>query len=87
MTKTYEEVRRGPLSELVSWAADGVRGEITIVVGGAAASSLDGVDLAGLVSDAQDAGMSRKEAIAAVAARTGAARREVFDALVARKNV
>ena len=87
LTKTYEEVRRGPLSELIEWAADGVRGEITIVVGGAAASSLDGVDLASLVSDAQDAGMSRKEAIAAVAARTGAARREVFDALVARKNV
>ncbi len=89
LTKTYEEVRRGPLSELVSWAADGVRGEITIVVGGAllAAGSLEGVDLADLVSDAQDAGMSRKEAIAAVAARTGAARREVFDALVARKNV
>ena len=89
LTKTYEEVRRGPLSDLVSWAADGVRGEITIVVGGAplAAGSLEGGDLADLVSDAQDAGMSRKEAIAAVAARTGAARREVFDALVARKNV
>ena len=87
LTKTYEEVRRGPLAELVAWAADGVRGEITIVVGGAVAGSPDGVDLAGLVSDAEDAGMSRKEAIAAVAARTGAARREVFDALVARKNV
>jgi 16S rRNA (cytidine1402-2'-O)-methyltransferase len=89
LTKTYEEVRRGPLSDLVSWAADGVRGEITIVVGGAplAARSLEGGDLADLVSDAQHAGMSRKEAIAAVAARTGAARREVFDALVARKNV
>jgi 16S rRNA (cytidine1402-2'-O)-methyltransferase len=89
LTKTYEEVRRGPLSDLVSWAADGVRGEITIVVGGAplAAGSLEGGDLADLVSDAQDAGMSRKEAISAVAARTGAARREVFDALVARKNV
>src|SRR5690242_17417074 len=27
LTKTYEEVRRGPLGELASWAADGVRGE------------------------------------------------------------
>ena len=35
MTKTYEEVRRGPLAELAAWAADGVRGEITLVVGGA----------------------------------------------------
>ena len=88
LTKTYEEVRRGPLSELVTWAADGVRGEITIVVGGAplVAASFDAASLADLVSDALDAGMARKEAIAAVASRTGASRRDVFDALVARKN-
>jgi 16S rRNA (cytidine1402-2'-O)-methyltransferase len=88
LTKTYEEVRRGPLSELVSWAAEGVRGEITIVVGGAPvlAASFDAASLADLVSDAQDAGMPRKDAIAAVALRTGASRRDVFDALVARKN-
>ena len=87
LTKTYEEVRRGPLSELVTWAADGVRGEITIVVGGAqlVAASFDAASLADLVSDALDAGMARKEAIAAVASRTGASRRDVFDALVARK--
>ena len=35
LTKTYEEVRRGPLSELAAWAADGVRGEVTIVAAGA----------------------------------------------------
>jgi 16S rRNA (cytidine1402-2'-O)-methyltransferase len=89
LTKTYEEVRRGSLSELVIWAADGVRGEITIVVGGAqlVAASFDAASLADLVSDALDAGMARKEAIAAVASRTGASRRDVFDALVARKKV
>jgi 16S rRNA (cytidine1402-2'-O)-methyltransferase len=89
LTKTYEEVRRGPLSDLVTWAADGVRGEITIVVGGAplVAALFDAASLAELVSDALDAGMARKEAIATVALRTGASRRDVFDALVARKNV
>lgn len=35
LTKLHEEVRRGPLAELADWAADGVRGEIVIVVGGA----------------------------------------------------
>ncbi|HRK47258.1 MAG TPA: 16S rRNA (cytidine(1402)-2'-O)-methyltransferase, partial [Nocardioides sp.] len=29
LTKTHEEVRRGTLAELVAWAADGVRGEVT----------------------------------------------------------
>src|ERR687883_487063 len=38
LTKTHEEVRRGSLGELASWAADGVRGEITLVVGGAPAA-------------------------------------------------
>jgi 16S rRNA (cytidine1402-2'-O)-methyltransferase len=85
LTKTYEEVRRGTLSSLVAWAAAGVRGEITIVVGGAPASLSSTADLASLVSAAQDAGLSRKEAIAAVAASTGASRRDVFDDLVARK--
>ena len=36
LTKTHEEVRRGPLGDLVEWAGDGVRGEVTIVVAGAA---------------------------------------------------
>ncbi len=35
LTKVHEEVRRGPLAELVAWAADGIRGEVTIVVQGA----------------------------------------------------
>ena len=35
LTKTHEEVARGPLADLVTWAADGVRGEVTIVVAGA----------------------------------------------------
>src|SRR5215210_1432507 len=35
LTKTHEEVRRGPLAELAGWAADGIRGEITLVVAGA----------------------------------------------------
>ena len=46
LTKTYEEVKRGPLGELAKWAAEGVRGEITVVVEGApekGAESLDAV--------------------------------------------
>ena len=36
LTKLHEEVRRGGLAELAEWADGGVRGEICIVVGGAA---------------------------------------------------
>lgn len=41
LTKTYEEVKRGPLKELAEWAAEGVRGEITVVVEGAPEKSAD----------------------------------------------
>ena len=87
LTKTYEEVRRGTLGELATWAAEGVRGEITIVVAGAAESSVEltGDELVRQVSVREAAGLSRKDAIAAVAQETGAARRDVYDAVVAAK--
>ncbi|MGP4002583.1 16S rRNA (cytidine(1402)-2'-O)-methyltransferase [Streptomyces sp. 8N706] len=89
LTKTYEEVRRGPLKDLAAWAAEGVRGEITVVVEGAAApgpQDLDPAELAGRVAVREEAGERRKEAIAAVAAEAGVPKREVFDAVVAAKN-
>ncbi|MFI0262871.1 16S rRNA (cytidine(1402)-2'-O)-methyltransferase [Streptomyces sp. NPDC017056] len=89
LTKTYEEVRRGPLKDLAEWAAEGVRGEITIVVEGAPETGPQDLGPAELVRRVQvreEAGERRKEAIAAVAAETGLPKREVFDAVVAAKN-
>ncbi|MEU4203473.1 16S rRNA (cytidine(1402)-2'-O)-methyltransferase [Streptomyces sp. NPDC045470] len=89
LTKTYEEVRRGPLEELAAWAADGVRGEITIVVEGAPETGpqdLGPEELVRRVHVREEAGERRKEAIAAVAAETGLPKRAVFDAVVAAKN-
>ncbi|HEY3872911.1 MAG TPA: 16S rRNA (cytidine(1402)-2'-O)-methyltransferase [Actinocrinis sp.] len=95
MTKTYEEVRRGPLAELAAWAADGVRGEITIVVGGAEGAGgagggrnerLTAAELADLVARREEAGEHRKSAIASVASSAGVPKRVVFDAVVAAKS-
>ena len=88
LTKTYEEVRRGGLAELAAWAADGVRGEITVVVGGAPPASAAEVgpeELAARVAGREAAGEPRKEAIASVAAEAGVPKRLVFDAVVAGK--
>ncbi|MET7905731.1 16S rRNA (cytidine(1402)-2'-O)-methyltransferase [Streptomyces sp. NPDC005355] len=89
LTKTYEEIRRGPLKELAAWAAEGVRGEITIVVEGAAApgpEDADPAELARRVAVREEAGERRKEAIVAVAQAAGVPKRQVFDAVVAAKN-
>ena len=81
LTKTHEEVRRGPLTDLVAWAADGVRGEVTIVVGGATAvaASDDPADLRARVADLEATGSTRKDAIAKAAAEAGVPRREVYN--------
>ncbi|KQX83100.1 MULTISPECIES: 16S rRNA (cytidine(1402)-2'-O)-methyltransferase [unclassified Streptomyces] len=89
LTKTYEEVKRGPLGELAEWAAEGVRGEITVVVTGAperGPEEFDAAELVRRVRVREEAGERRKEAIAAVAAEAGLPKREVFDAVVAAKN-
>ncbi|UNS97466.1 16S rRNA (cytidine(1402)-2'-O)-methyltransferase [Streptomyces tubbatahanensis] len=89
LTKTYEQVRRGPLGELTRWAAEGVRGEITLVVRGAeaaAAGAPDAAELARRVAVREEAGERRKEAIAEVAREAGLPKRQVFDAVVAHKD-
>ncbi|MBV7699675.1 16S rRNA (cytidine(1402)-2'-O)-methyltransferase [Streptomyces sp. TRM70350] len=88
LTKTYEEVRRGTLGELAAWAAEGVRGEITVVVEGAperGAEVVDDEELVRRVRVREEAGERRKEAIAAVALEAGVPKRVVFDAVVAAK--
>ena len=82
LTKTHEEVRRGSLADLVEWAAEGVRGEVTIVVAGASSRAEVGSDpdsLRAAVVEEEAAGATRKEAIADVARRSGVPRREVYD--------
>ncbi len=83
LTKTYEEVRRGPLGELAAWAADGVRGEITVVIAGAAPTSADPEDHVGEVLRRVEAGERLKDACAAVAKATGASKRELYEAALA----
>ncbi|XRQ11463.1 16S rRNA (cytidine(1402)-2'-O)-methyltransferase [Actinomadura welshii] len=88
LTKTYEEVRRGTLGELAAWADDGVRGEITLVVGGAPEPRglAEPADLAAAVAARVDAGTPRKQAIADVAKENGAPKRVVYDAVVRARN-
>lgn len=82
LTKTHEEVRRGPLAELVAWAGEGVRGEVTIVVSGAAPTAAianDPDSLRAAVAGLEAEGTSRKEAIVEVAKAAGVPKREVYN--------
>jgi 16S rRNA (cytidine1402-2'-O)-methyltransferase len=88
LTKTHEEIRRGSLGELATWASGEIRGEITLVVAGAsgAPEAVSDAELATEVAAREAAGQPRKEAIADVAGRRGVPKRAVFDAVVAAKS-
>ncbi|MCR1786413.1 16S rRNA (cytidine(1402)-2'-O)-methyltransferase [Nocardioides carbamazepini] len=81
LTKTHEEVRRDALAALVDWAAEGVRGEVTIVVAGAvpgAGVKTDPDSLRAAVAALEADGVRRKEAVAAVAVQAGLPKRNVY---------
>jgi len=89
MSKHYEEVVRGPISELITWAnSKEILGEITVVIEGFDPSSrqFSVEDLIKLVLAHEDAGESRKSAIALVAKENSVSKRVVFDAMVTHKS-
>jgi 16S rRNA (cytidine1402-2'-O)-methyltransferase len=85
LTKTYEEVRRGGLAELVAWAAEGVRGEITLVVAGSTGTVADlASQLEGILERVAE-GERLKDVCADVAAATGLSKKALYDAVVSRR--
>ena len=86
LTKTYEEVVRGTLAELAQWATGEVRGEITVVVAGATGPAGSVEDAVAEVLARVEAGERFKSAVAEVAAASGLAKNELYEAaLAARK--
>ena len=80
LTKTYEEVVRGPLDDLVAWAQREVRGEVTLVVEGAPAAVVDLDGAATEVLALVASGSRLKPAVAAIATETGLAKNALYDA-------
>ena len=85
LTKTWEEVRRGGLAELAEWAAEGVKGEITVVVGGAERTRISIEDAVAEVIARKDKGARLKDVCAAVAVSTGHSKKALYDAVLAHR--
>lgn len=90
LTKLHEQILRAPLDELAATVRrEGVRGELTLVVGGAPVDGdgpprdrLDDAELVARVRALIATGMARNAAVVAVARATGVGRRRVYDATV-----
>lgn len=83
LTKVHEEFLRGTAAEVraVLAARESVKGEITLLIGKRSGMADDDTPLASAVDACMAQGMSRMEAIKAVARRRGLAKREVYSEL------
>lgn len=85
LTKMYEEVKRGGLAELAEWARTGVRGEIVVVVGGAASSVASPEAALAEVLERVAAGDRLKDVTREVAEASGLSSKELYAAALAAK--
>ncbi|WP_125778385.1 16S rRNA (cytidine(1402)-2'-O)-methyltransferase [Antribacter gilvus] len=85
LTKTYEEVLRGPLATLATEARErALRGEICVVVAGAPPTeAASPEELVGDVLERVASGERLKEAVAAVAEAAGVPKRDLYAAALA----
>ncbi|GAA4043053.1 16S rRNA (cytidine(1402)-2'-O)-methyltransferase [Arthrobacter methylotrophus] len=85
LTKTYEEVIRGTVRELLEWAENNeVRGEIAVVVAGAPEQEPGKPeDHVAAVNELVGKGVRLKEAVAAVAEDARISKRELYSAVLA----
>jgi 16S rRNA (cytidine1402-2'-O)-methyltransferase len=80
LTKTYEEVRRGSLVELVAWACGEVRGEITLVIAGAPTGVANLGEAVTQVRRLVAEGAKLKPAVAQVAETRGLSKNVLYQA-------
>ena len=86
LTKAFEEVWRGTLSDAVEhWAAQDLRGEFTLVIAGASREAVDIGDAVAAAHDAIESGESMADAVRRVAADSEISRRELYEAVLRSK--
>ena len=79
LTKLHEEVRRGTAAEVAAYFAEGARGEICIVVEGAAPATSDLPTGIAQVLALVAGGLRLKEAASEVAEQTGLSKRDLYE--------
>jgi 16S rRNA (cytidine1402-2'-O)-methyltransferase len=83
LTKRFEEVVRGTAAAVASSFVDAPKGEITLVIGGAPETPVDGASLAAAVAAVRElvaCGHSRRSAVALVASLTEHPRNVLYGA-------
>lgn len=79
ITKKFEQVVRGRLSELAQWAKQEPKGEIVLLIEGAADEGFDYQQLATKALDLHQRGLSLKDACATISDLVGGSKKEIYD--------
>jgi 16S rRNA (cytidine1402-2'-O)-methyltransferase len=83
LTKAFEEVWRGTLDEAVGyWSSQALRGEFTLVIGGAERQRVELSDLVARVGDLVGLGESMADAVRRTASEAGVSRRSLYEAVL-----
>jgi 16S rRNA (cytidine1402-2'-O)-methyltransferase len=85
LTKPHEEVIRGELTDLVEWAAEGVRGEITVVISGRKTRRTSPNEALELVNTRVRDGEKLSSAVWEVAEMTGVRRKDLYELAIGTK--
>ncbi|MCT1446866.1 16S rRNA (cytidine(1402)-2'-O)-methyltransferase [Brevibacterium casei] len=85
LTKTFEETLRGTVGTLRELAADGLRGELTLVLAGATEVETAPEDHLGEMETLVASGVRAKEAAGQIAKRFGLSKREIYEAWLHRE--
>ncbi|MFD2674321.1 16S rRNA (cytidine(1402)-2'-O)-methyltransferase [Gulosibacter bifidus] len=86
LTKLHEEIMRGSCQAAAEWAAEGVRGEIVIVLAGAQPVEIDPDAAVAQVVELVAAGTPLKVAASRIAEQTGLRKRELYEAALAKRS-
>jgi len=79
MTKKFEEVRRGTLAELATYYEEASpRGEVVIIVAGAAPREVDAASLERVARELRGAGLTSREIVSELVTKHGASRNRAY---------
>ena len=79
MTKKFEEVRRGTLGELATYYEESSpRGEVVIVIGGAAPKEVSAAALEDIARELRNEGLSSRDVVSTLVTKHGASRNQAY---------
>ena len=79
MTKKFEEVRRGTLGELATYYEESSpRGEVVIVIGGAAPREVDAGAMEDIARELRSEGLSARDIVSTLVTKHGASRNQAY---------